>query len=312
MSIPMEQNNDRHTAQHRYLLFPGCLASIRFPRLVYLARRLFPELGIKITETESFSCCPDPVRLRGADRLTSLAIAARNLAVAGETGLPVITLCPSCTLTLAGAGMELESDHGLLRKVNDVLAECGRELSRIPPVTHFLKVLYESPGPAGLREMVRRPLKGIALSYHSGCHENSPPDILRFDNPFNPRRNEELLEALGARVVDYKEKSACCGSPLSLDGKMDDSLSAVARKVEDMRRCGAEALVVGCASCFQQFEIGQVMARRKGLLDAEISVFHFIEVLALAMGYGSEAIDVSAHKVKGAGTAARLLRGEVS
>jgi heterodisulfide reductase subunit B len=283
----------------RYALFLGCLIPARFPRFEYLARRLFPELGIELVDLEGFSCCPDPVRFRGADQFTWLALAARNLAIAAEENLSILTLCPACTMTLATASLELQKNPELLKKVNETLKDVGRKLENPVSVRHFLKVLYEDIGPEGLRKIIKRPLSDLRISYHSGCHENNPPEIMRFDNPFNPKKTEELLDALGLQVVDYREKSHCCGSPLTLDGKMDDSLHAVVRKVEDMNRFGADALAVGCTSCFQQFEIGQVMAARKDLTTLKLPVFHFLELLALAMGWTLDEIGFREHKVKG-------------
>ncbi|MBN2178973.1 MAG: hypothetical protein JW743_06045 [Deltaproteobacteria bacterium] len=291
----MERNNTRL----RYALFLGCLIPARFPRFEYLARRLFPEFGMELVDLEGFSCCPDPVRFRGADQFAWLALAARNLAIAAEENLSILTLCPACTMTLATASLELQKKPELLKKVNETLNDVGRKLEKTVSVRHFLKVFYEDIGPERLRKMVKRPLSDFRISYHSGCHENNPPEIMRFDNPFNPQKTEELLDALGVKVVDYREKSQCCGSPLTLDGKMDDSLHAVVRKVEDMSRFGAEALAVGCTSCFQQFEIGQVMAVRKDLTAIQLPVFHFLELLALAMGWSLDEIGFREHKIKG-------------
>jgi heterodisulfide reductase subunit B len=289
---------ERNKNNHRYALFLGCLIPARFPRFEYLARRLFPELGIELVDLEGFSCCPDPVRFRGADQYTWLALAARNLAIAAEENLSILTLCPACTMTLATASLEFQRKPELLKKVNETLGDVGRRLEGSVSVRHFLKVLYEDIGSERLRKMVKKPLSDLPISYHSGCHENNPPEIMQFDNPFNPQKTEELLGALGVKVVDYREKSHCCGSPLTLDGKMDDSLRAVVRKVEDMSRFGAGALAVGCTSCFQQFEIGQVMAARKDLTTVNLPVFHFLELLALAMGWTLDEIGFREHKVK--------------
>ncbi|MBN2284254.1 MAG: hypothetical protein JXO48_10225 [Deltaproteobacteria bacterium] len=291
--------DDQGKSSKRFAFFTGCLVPSRFPRFEAMARELFPELGIELIDITGFSCCPDPVRVGGADRFTWLVMAARNLAVAAGAGLPVLTLCPACTVTLASANAELERDAGLLAEVNHILAGTGRYLAGPVRVRHFLKVFWEDIGLDGLRATVTRPLHGFRLSYHSGCHENSPRPVMEFDNPFNPQKTERMLDALGVTVVDYPEKSHCCGSPLTLDGKQDDALRATVRKVADMKRCGADALAAGCASCFQQFEIGQMMASRKGCLEEPLPVFHVLEILALAMGRSLDDIGFGEHKIKG-------------
>ncbi|MBW2636683.1 MAG: hypothetical protein JRC86_04015 [Deltaproteobacteria bacterium] len=46
---------ERNKNNHRYALFLGCLIPARFPRFEYLARRLFPELGIELVDLDGFS-----------------------------------------------------------------------------------------------------------------------------------------------------------------------------------------------------------------------------------------------------------------
>jgi heterodisulfide reductase subunit B len=137
----------------------------------------------------------------------------------------------------------------------------------------------------------------MRISAHDGCHQNTPSDIMNFGNPFNPRKMNELLEALGIEAVDYREKSLCGGSSLTLSGALDDSLSVVKRKVEDMNSFGADALAVGCTACFQQFKTGQVTAFRKLLTDVQLPVFHYLELLALSMGMDLEDIGFKEHKI---------------
>lgn len=285
--------------QMKYAFFPGCLIQTRFPRFEILAKQVLPFMGIELVEMEDFSCCPDPVRFRAVDQFAWLAMAARNLSIAQKEGLAIITLCPGCTLTLAQANREMQERHLLSRKVNEVLRLVGHSLDGPVMVKHFLKVLHEDVGFERIQRTIKRPLKGMRIAAHDGCHQSLPPDIMNFGNPFNPRKLDELLEALGIEPVDYREKSLCCGSPLTLSGALDDSLSVVKRKVEDMKRFGAEALAVGCAACFLQFETGQVTAFRKLLTDVQLPVFHYLELLALAMGMNLEDIGFKEHKIRG-------------
>ncbi|MBW2675833.1 MAG: hypothetical protein JRD89_20910, partial [Deltaproteobacteria bacterium] len=271
--------------------------------------------GVELVDIEGFSCCPDPVRFKGADQLTWIVLAARNLALAQQAGLPIITICPTCAMTLMTANHELQRNPDLLRKVNGVLEKTGRHLDGPVEVKYFMKALYEDLGTHRLRDAVEIPLSFLHIAYHGGCHENNPVDIMQFDNPFNLRKSGELLEALGAHPVDYLELG-CCGSPLSLDGKMGDSHKIMKTKTEDMVHHGAGAMAVGCASCFQQFEIGQTMAIRGGItcfqqfeigqtmairggiMDAGIPVFHFLELMGLAMGLNLEETGLGGHKIK--------------
>jgi len=281
----------------QYAFFLGCLIPARFPQLEYLARRVFPKLGIELVDVPGFSCCPDPAKFRGADRLTWLALAARNLSIAARSDLPLLTLCPACAATLATAKNELHKNPALLDKIAPVLDECGIETALPSEVKHFIKALYEDLGLEKLKAAVSTPLSGLALASHSGCHENNPVEIMQFDNPFNPVKTEDILSVLGARVIDYQEKSLCCGSTLMTDGAVDNSLKPVVRKVEDMHASGADAMAVGCASCFQQYDTGQMLASRKGISQVTLPVFHLVELLALALDVDFPALGRSHHKI---------------
>ena len=283
----------------KYALFMGCFIPTRFPQLEMLAREILPEIGIELTDVEGFSCCPEPVRFRAVDSWTWLVMASRNLSVAQKAGLDILTLCPGCTLTLSRAAHELANDPELTDRVNEVLKEVGHGIDGPVKVRHMLRALYEDLGPEALKKAVKRPLNGLRIAAHSGCHEMNPPEILGFGNPLNPKKTDVLIEALGAEAVDYNEKALCCGYPLTLAGSMEESLTPVARKISDINRFGADGLAVSCASCFQQYETGQMTAARKGLLESPVPVFHFLELLALAMGRDLNAIGFNRHKVKG-------------
>ena len=69
--------------------FWGCMIPLRYPHIEMAIRKTFDNLGLKLVEDLPFTCCPDPIYFKARDEFKWLVIAARNLAVAEETGLPL-------------------------------------------------------------------------------------------------------------------------------------------------------------------------------------------------------------------------------
>ncbi|MBU2550545.1 MAG: hypothetical protein KKB20_19210 [Proteobacteria bacterium] len=59
-----------------------------------------------------------------------------------------------------------------------------------------------------------------------------------------------------------------------------------------------EAIVVPCGSCFNQFEMGQVMAKRQLKIKYNIPVFYFTELIALAFGVDPATFGITEHNIK--------------
>jgi heterodisulfide reductase subunit B len=284
----------------RYAFFKGCLIPAKLPHLEALAQKIFPELGIELVDIPGFSCCPDPINFSGADQLTWMTIAARNLCLAEEKGLDIITLCNGCVNTLAQARHALVHTPELREKVNEMLADTGHQFEGRVEVRHFLKVFYEDIGLDTLKKLVKKDLSGLKVATHTGCHLFSPHEVMHFDNPADPFVLDEMVAALGAEAVDYDLKSQCCGSSLILSGKQQGSSKLLEDKLTRMKEQKADCIAVVCPFCYQQFDLGQLMAARKLKLDFSIPVLFYLQLLGLAMGLTLKDVHYDTHKIKGA------------
>lgn len=276
----------------RYTVFPGCLITMRYPFFESSSRDAAKEFGIELENSPGFVCCPDPVGLRSMEMTAWLAVAARNLAVAEEKGLPVASLCNGCFETLNSANRILKADPEKKAKVNALLKEAGREFRGGLEVKHLVQVLYERVGPEGIRKAIRRPLTGLTLATHPGCHGLRPSPLVQFDHPLEPRVLDEMVMALGAKVRDYPEKMMCCGLPIyNYDREISFGLArAKLRQLE-----GVDGLVVTCPSCFMQFENAQLIQRDESV--AQIPVYYYFELLAYALGKPAERVGFKNHRV---------------
>jgi len=281
----------------KYALFLGCFIPVRLPQLEAVARSVLPRLGVELVDVDGFSCCPEPVGFL-TDRITGLALAARNISLAEEAGLDILTLCNGCTYTLRRANETLKSDAALRERVNEVLRETGHEFRGSVDVRHFAQVLGGRMGLEGVRSAVKKPLTGLRVACHTGCHILSPPGVMDFDDPIDPVALDHLVSALGAEPVDWDKKTGCCGWTLTNYGDRESANGLLGAKLGAMHAAGADCSSVICPQCFYQFDTGQMLAARDLKLEYRVPTVYYLQLLALAMGHSLEEAGMRLSRVK--------------
>ncbi|MEM1550690.1 MAG: heterodisulfide reductase-related iron-sulfur binding cluster [Candidatus Bathyarchaeia archaeon] len=276
----------------KYAFFLGCQIPMRLPNIEVAARKVFERLGVEAIDLLGYSCCPEPVISRLVDEETALVISARNLTLAEDLGLDMMTLCNGCYETLAEANEILKHDGEKRNKVNEVLRKYGREYKGNINVKHAIEVLYEDVGPDNIKSLIVRPQK-IRVALHYGCHlyrEYGSTDIMR-----KPKMMREVVERTGAQVIDYGLERMCCGYP-SMQANEEFSLKErLARKLSRINSAGADAVVMACPACMIQFELGQVMLRSHGI-QFSIPCINLMELLALSFGISPKELLLEFHR----------------
>ena len=289
-----------------YAFFKGCFAPIRLPQLEKVTYKVFGKLGVSLVDLDDFTCCPEPVGVGIADKLSWLAIAARNLAVAEEKNLDLLTICNGCTYTLRHASHALNQDDALLEKVNRIISDTGHTYKRTAKVRHFLEVLRDDVGVKKLKDSVKRPLVGLTVATHTGCHIMSPKEVMDFDNPFDPTVLDDFVKLLGATPADYDMKTMCCGWTLMTYGAREGSYRLLGDKLGSMKQAKADCVTVVCPQCFYQFDMGQWIASRKDIPRYDLPVMFYLQLLDLAMGSGLDEVGYSLHKIQNTSFAAKI------
>ena len=275
---------------HNYAFFTGCQMPIRQPYIEYVTRKIMPELGIELKDVTGFTCCPEPVAIGLQDRFTSTTIAARNIALAEEQGTDIMTACNGCYFTLKHAIEELREKE-MRAKVNEALAETGHKYRGTASVKHFVQVLRDDVGVDSIRRAVKHPLSGLNVAAHTGCHFSNRmgEDAMLLD---------KLIEATGAKPVDYEGKNLCCGWTLGTYGQPDIGYAWLKKRLDAMKVSGADCVVVICPQCLQQFDMGQLIASRKVSIPYKIPTLFYLQLLGVAMGHSIEEMQVGAGRVK--------------
>ena len=279
----------------KYLLYLGCLIPYRELGYEISARRVLPELGVELAEMPDFNCCGFPIESISHEAM--LLLAARNLAIAEQEGTDIMTLCNGCFSTLFHAKHELEERPGLKEWVNEKLAELDLEFKGSVEVKHVVHVLLEDVGLDKIRSKVSRPLEGLVVAQHTGCHLVRPKDLMKLDDPDNPKVLKDLIRATGAKCVDYPDEGQCCGGPIvGIDSKQ--ALGLVADKLGRIAETEAKALVTVCPDCHFMYDFNQPMAERQVGRKFGIPVLYYTQLLGLAMGIKPDELGLGMLRVK--------------
>ena len=291
----------------RYSFFKGCFLPVRLPHIEKVSVNVLGELGLELKETQGFSCCPEPVGFLSTDKLTGMAIAARNISLAEEEGLDILTLCSGCTYSLRHVNHMLKADEEAREKVNEVLSETDHQFRGTVDVKHFASVLMDDIGLQRIAGKIEKPLEGLTIAGHTGCHIISPPEIMAFDDPFDPQVLDKMVGVLGSEPADFDLKTLCCGWTLTNYGDKSGSDKLLGAKLEAMHRAGSDCISVICPQCFYQFDMGQLLASRRLGLDFSVPVLFYLQLLGLAMGYSLEDIGLKRHRTKSSGFEEKIL-----
>ncbi|HEX9915303.1 MAG TPA: CoB--CoM heterodisulfide reductase iron-sulfur subunit B family protein [Candidatus Bathyarchaeia archaeon] len=267
----------------KYALYPGC--TVQTDQFGYEAsvRETLPNLGVELVDMRGASCCGFPA-LSSISKVGWHYLSARNLAIAEKMGLAMLPLCNGCHLSFIETMHFLEEDLELRSIINSHLEKEGLMYEGNAKVVHLLEVLHDQVGVDRIRGQVVKPLKGLKIASHPGCHAIRPSDLQKVDDPEDPRKLDDLIKALGAETFDYPEKIDCCGSQLAVASGRT-TLKIAGDKLKAVKSYGFEALVTTCPFCFKMYD-GRQRAIKGALKDdsLDLPVFYYTQLLGLALG----------------------------
>ena len=269
----------------KYLIFLGCAIPYRVSAYEISARKVLQELGVELVEMPEFNCCGLP--LDPVSHETMLILAARNLALAEQKDLDILTLCPGCAGTLKKVNKILKEDRTLREEINGHLKESGLEFNGTAVTKHILQVLMEDVGLEKIKDRVVKPLTMLKVAEHVGCHLLRPKEYIGFDDPEDPQTLKKLIEITGATCLDYTNKTECCGAPSV--GVSDKVALQLARdKLNNVKIVEAQALITICPFCHIMFDTNELRIERMFNETYGIPILHYPQLLGLAMGLDPE------------------------
>jgi heterodisulfide reductase subunit B len=267
---------------------------LRLPHIERSTRMALEALGVEILEMEGASCCGEPISIQSLDRMAWLTLAARNLCLAEEMNSDILTICSGCYETLKTANISLRREPGLRKVINERLSAVGKEFRGIIEVKNLIEVLSDI-GEDKVKAHLKRPLKGIRVATHPGCHLLRPSDIIKFDDPMRPVILDRFVGLLGAESVQYPKKMLCCGAGLRLV-EMEKANRLVEIKLGLIEAANVDCLVVVCPYCMIQYDLTQRMIKREDKAPFNIPVLYYSELLNLALGFSPSEIGLRFHR----------------
>ena len=283
-------------AKHKFALFLGCNAPVRTLNYDVSTRLVLSKLDVEVVDQDEFACCGYP--LESADHDTAITMGARNLAVAEREGLDILAICSACSGSLMRTRAMLMEDEDLRKEVNDRLSKMGLEFTGKSKVRHLMRFLHEDIGLEELRKHITRPLDGMKVAVHYGCHYLKPSEIVGGpDNPELPHTVDELVEVTGAESIDYTERLLCCGGAI-LGYREEDSQTLIAKKMESVIEAGADCLEMHCAFCGVMYDGNQKAAERIADKKFGMPVLPYPQLLGLAMGFDPDELAFKQNRVK--------------
>ncbi len=266
----------------KFLMFLGCTIPYRVASYEVSARKVLPKLGIELVEMPDFNCCGLPVD--PASHETTLALSARNLCIAEQMKLPIVTLCTGCATTLRKTNKLLKEDKELRETVNSYLKAVDMEFKGTTEAKHLVQMLKEDVGYDKIKSTIQKPLTGLTVAEHSGCHLLRPTKVAGYDDPENPQTLKDLIELTGATCLDYIDEPECCGyTVVAIDEKV--SLALAHEKLHHIKDVGAQAMVTVCPSCHLMFDMQQARIEKVFNETFKLPVLHYTQLLGLAMGF---------------------------
>ncbi|WP_019177711.1 CoB--CoM heterodisulfide reductase subunit B [Methanomassiliicoccus luminyensis] len=279
-------------ASNKYALFLGCVAPARYPGIESSTREVLKALDMEIVELEGAGCCPAPGVIKSFEQDAWLAIAARNLALAEKKGVDIITICNGCYGSLFDAAHILKENPEKLRAVNKILREVGLEYNGGVKVKHFAEVFYKEMGIDHIKSHIKNPLD-LQVAVHYGCHFLKPSNIKNLDDPERPKILDELVEATGAKSLNYKDKQMCCGAGGGVrSGNPSLATQFTQEKLKNIQASGAKFIIDVCPFCHLQFDRTQ---KEQGTYN--IPVIHLSQLYGLALGVPKEKLGLELQDV---------------
>ncbi len=278
----------------KYLIFLGCAIPYRVSAYEISSRKVLVKLGVELIEMPEFNCCGLP--LDPVSHETMMILAARNLALAEQQSLNILTLCPGCAGSLKKVNKILKEDKTLREQINGHLKESGLEFKGTIEAKHLLQVLKEDVGIDNIKKAVVKPLTMLKVAEHNGCHILRPKEYIGFDDPEDPQTLKALVEATGATCLDYIDETECCGAPsVGVSDKV--ALQLAKDKLSHVKQVDAQALITICPFCHIMYDTNELRIEKMFNEVYGIPVLHYPQLLGLALGMTPEELAFSELRV---------------
>ena len=273
----------------KFVLYPGCVMQTEQYAYELSIREVLPFLDIELVDLKGFCCCGEPIK--SVNQILSLALSARNLALAEKEGLDVYAPCPMCHLALSESKRILDSNPTMSDKIKKFLEDEELNYTGNVGIVNTLDLLHDIVGVDKIKKLAKNQLKELKVATHYGCHLIRPSEIGRPDDSENPQKMEKILEAIGAKPLDYPEKLDCCGGLLTAN-LPESALTKTGQKLQKVQEQGFDAFIDSCPWCHRQYDSKQTKAGETVAAKLEVPVLYLTQLIGLSFGISKEKLGI--------------------
>jgi len=287
-----------------YAYYPGCTLHGTAVEYGLSTEAVCRALGVELRELDDWNCC-GASSAHVVNPWLAHGLVARNMQLARATGLRDLAIpCAACFARFK------ETQHALgdPKTAAGIEEVAGGAVPRDLTIVPLIAILSEPSLLAKLQAVLVRPLTGLKVAPYYGCLLTRPPEVVRFDDPEDPQTLDRLLRTLGAEVVSWPGKTACCGSSLALS-RTEVVLDLSHQLLAWAEEAGADAIATACPMCHSNLDMRQGQMRRAGKGDHSMPVYYFTELVGVALGIGNVELGISRHMVDAAALLERVPAG---
>ena len=254
-----------------YSYYPGCSLHGTSKEYDASTQAVCAELDIELRELPEWVCCGASSG-HSLDETLNIGLPAHTLKLAEKEGLDVAVPCAACYNRLKVAEHALQEKESVRQQMKNLL---DFDFQGTVNILNLVELIKDRVGLDVVKSKVVKPLTGLKVVCYYGCLLVRPARVTHFDDPEHPRSLDEIMESIGAEVLNWSYKTECCGGSLSLT--RDDIVKSLVDGIVDMaKEAGAQAIVTLCPLCLENLEMRQS--------DGQFPVLYFTELLGLAFG----------------------------
>ncbi|HOV73122.1 MAG TPA: CoB--CoM heterodisulfide reductase iron-sulfur subunit B family protein [Candidatus Hydrogenedentes bacterium] len=272
--------------------YPGCALHGSSNDYEKSIRACLNVLDVQLKELDDWICC-GATAAHSLNHTLAVALPARNLGIAERDGFDeVFAPCPMCSMELLKARKCLGDDAALRKEISDIVEV---KVDGRAEVINLIQLLMRV-GVERIAKAVKNPLKDLSVACYYGCLLTRPPKVVQFDDCERPRSMETIVEALGARTVEWNYATECCGAGMTMaaEATVLDLSNKILRNAADH---GANCIAVACPMCHVNLDMKQPDIERAFGVEHGMMIYYLSDLVGLALGLDKSAIGIDRHFV---------------
>ena len=267
----------------KYAYFPGCSIHASAKEYAMAANAVNKYLDIELVEIPDWNCCGAIDAVYAYNPLLSISLSARNLALAENMKMDIVTLCSACFFTLSRANNMLRENLDMKGKVDKIINDAGLKYAGGFKIRHYMDILANDVGFERIRQQVKVPLKGLKVAPYYGCLIVRPTGIQRFDDRENPTSMDKVIEALGAQAVFYPDKTRCCGASLVITDE-EVMMEMTRSPLLTAKNAQADCIVTPCPMCHFNLDAKQKDIESHFDIKIDLPILYITQLMGMAFG----------------------------